>query len=216
MSHCSQWQTVAFVRCSRAISPYRNSHVAALVRSQAFNAAEMFRGCMLLWYVLTNDMFMSCCPGEMFRGFYFDVMFKGGVPFMCSQTVALRRDGRCSSKIFISERCCSMSMFAGCFPRDDTWLLQVLCLHASRLLLRLLLMLVVPSSCQQTVEMSPCLYVHRELLRRERYLIWSLCFNVFLSSMKFNCCNFSTSNPFYNMIHVNNHISSLFMISINL
>lgn len=137
----------------------------------------MFRGCMLLWYVLTNDMFMSCCPGEMFRGFYFDVMFKGG----CSLHVftdcgaparwemgdvpvrySFQRD------VFDS---CSMSMFAGCFPRDDTWLLQVLCLHASRLLLRLLLMLVVPSSCQQTVEMSPCLYVHRELLRRERYLI---------------------------------------------
>lgn len=63
-----------------------------------------------------------------------------------------------------------------------------------------MLMLVVPSSCRQTVEMSPCLYVHRELLRRERYLIRSLCFNVFLSSMKSNCCNFSTSNPFYNMI----------------
>lgn len=87
-------------------------------------------------------------------------------------------------------------MFAGCCFHEMIPCCYMYGLHASRVLPRFMLMLVVPSSCRQTVEMSPCLYVHRELLRRERYLIRSLCFNVFLSSMKSNCCNFSTSNPF--------------------
>lgn len=159
----------------------------------------MFRGCMLLWHVLTNDFLMSCCLRYMFRGGYIQRLllrscvyrlYRSGLMDDIPVRYSFQRDVfnsfcQCLMAV-VSARwylvaTCTVSMLAGFCPVS-------------------MLMLVVPSSCRQTVEMSPCLYVHRELLRRERYLIRSLCFNVFLSSMKSNCCNFSTSNPFYNMI----------------
>lgn len=105
--------------------PLPNSVISLLLT--AFTAAEMFRGCIVFWHVLTNESPRTVALARCSEA----VIFKGGCSVHVFTDCGAPARWRCSGKIIISERCIRqfLSMFAGCCFHEMISGCYMFCLH---------------------------------------------------------------------------------------